>query len=296
MTDTSTVQASGLSIGDLAARTGVSAMTLRSWETRHGLLHPERSRGGHRRYREADVQLVEAVVRHRGAGLGLTAAITAARATAPATARSLFADLREQHPHLPVNVLPKPAMLAVSRAIEDESCARAERPILFGFFQEERFFGASEPRWTELSRTARAAFVFADFVDDDPSGHDGPERIDLAADSLVRREWALVCDAVDHPACLVGWERPAADGTPRGPRRFESIWSVEPAVVRTASRFALDLVRAARPGSAETLREHLDGAVPRASEDLRRAGRLLDRTIGYLAALTDPTGTRGSAS
>ena len=44
----------GLSIGELARRTGVPAATLRSWEDRYGFPRPQRLGGGHRRYAEGD--------------------------------------------------------------------------------------------------------------------------------------------------------------------------------------------------------------------------------------------------
>jgi methanogenic corrinoid protein MtbC1 len=52
-----------LRIGEVARRTGVAVATLRAWETRYGLLVPERTEGGHRLYREADVARVDAVRR-----------------------------------------------------------------------------------------------------------------------------------------------------------------------------------------------------------------------------------------
>ncbi len=53
----------GLRIGEIARRTGLTAATLRAWETRYGLLAPARTAGGQRLYREADVARVEAVRR-----------------------------------------------------------------------------------------------------------------------------------------------------------------------------------------------------------------------------------------
>ncbi len=44
----------------------------------------------------------------------------------------------------------KRTLIALSHAIEDECAARAERPLLFGSFQRERFYRDSEPRWREL--------------------------------------------------------------------------------------------------------------------------------------------------
>ena len=65
----------GLTIGQLAERTGVQPGTLRMWESRHGFPRAERLPSGHRRYAEADVERVLEVVRARDAGLSLAAAV-----------------------------------------------------------------------------------------------------------------------------------------------------------------------------------------------------------------------------
>jgi MerR family transcriptional regulator, light-induced transcriptional regulator len=49
----------GLNIAALAQRTGVAPDTLRKWEQRYGILQPERTSGGQRRYSERDVARVE---------------------------------------------------------------------------------------------------------------------------------------------------------------------------------------------------------------------------------------------
>jgi DNA-binding transcriptional MerR regulator len=49
----------GLNIAALAQRTGVAPDTLRKWEQRYGILQPERTPGGQRRYSERDVARVE---------------------------------------------------------------------------------------------------------------------------------------------------------------------------------------------------------------------------------------------
>lgn len=51
-----------LSIGEVSRRTGVNTSTLRAWEHRYGLLTPERTAGGHRRYRTTDVARVRSVL------------------------------------------------------------------------------------------------------------------------------------------------------------------------------------------------------------------------------------------
>lgn len=58
-----------LRIGELAAKSGVSADLLRAWERRYDLLRPERSQGGYRLYSSADEERVRAMVRHLGSGI-----------------------------------------------------------------------------------------------------------------------------------------------------------------------------------------------------------------------------------
>jgi MerR family transcriptional regulator, light-induced transcriptional regulator len=50
-----------LRIGEVSRRTGVAVPTLRAWERRYGVLHPERTDGGHRLYSERDVARVTAM-------------------------------------------------------------------------------------------------------------------------------------------------------------------------------------------------------------------------------------------
>ncbi|EAR52175.1 redox-sensitive transcriptional activator SoxR [Oceanicola granulosus HTCC2516] len=45
----------GLTIGDLAARTGLAVSAIRFYET-HGIVQPVRNAGGHRRYGRADIR------------------------------------------------------------------------------------------------------------------------------------------------------------------------------------------------------------------------------------------------
>ncbi len=63
--------------------------------------------------------------------------------------------LRHTHPGLHPQRLKKQTLIALSWAIEDECCARAQRPLLFGAFQEARYYRSSAPRWRELARVAQ---------------------------------------------------------------------------------------------------------------------------------------------
>jgi MerR family transcriptional regulator, light-induced transcriptional regulator len=98
----------------------------------------------------------------------------------------------------------------------------------------------------------------------------------------VQREWALLCDAPDLPACVTGWEHPGQDGKPDADRIFEALWSVDPAVVRSATMIAVGLAEAASPGRFSPLQARLAEPAAPGSADLHRASGLLERTLDYL--------------
>lgn len=271
----------GLSIGELARRTGVPVPTLRSWEDRHGFPRPQRLTGGHRRYAESDAELVAEVLRLRASGVSLPAAIGQAAARTPEAELSVFAGLRRRHPGLVPQRLSKATLLALTRAMEDECCARGEPAALFAGFQRERFYRQASQRWQELVRTARVAVVFADFRDSSGPGA-SPLTVRIPADAPLRREWFLVCAAADYSAFVSGWEFPGQEHIPDAGRRFEVLWSVEPPAVRDAAMICTQLARALSPGLDRVLGDHPSGPVPPASADLRRATGLFNRMASYL--------------
>src|SRR4051812_20001969 len=126
-----------LSIGDVAARTGISPPTLRVWEQRYGFPVPWRSDGTHRRYSDEDCRVLCEVLRQRARGLPIAAAIERARRAVVDAQGSLFAGLRLRHPELDVVVLPEPFMLAISAALEDTTAGR-DGAICVGAFQRRR--------------------------------------------------------------------------------------------------------------------------------------------------------------
>lgn len=272
-----------LTIGDLASRTGVPVATIRSWELRYGFPTPSRQGGGHRRYTEADAAAVLEVLRHRSSGLALGAAVRRAVSGPPRT-RSVFAEVRRHHPELAPQVLTKSTLAAMSRAIEDECCARAAAPLLFGGFQREEFLRLSQERWVELARTARAAVAFAQLTGPAREGTGGPIEVALPDDAPLSREWFVICDAEDLPACLLAVELPSARQHSDAQRPFETIWSVDPVVVRAASRVASVLAEDYRPGWGSPESEVPRDDPPTGSADLRRASALFDRMLGYLEA------------
>ncbi len=84
------------SIGETAALTGVSPHTIRAWERRYSMISPRRTRSRHRRYSEADVQVLREVreqVRGRGLSVGTAVRLIEREARSDGTA----APQRQQH-------------------------------------------------------------------------------------------------------------------------------------------------------------------------------------------------------
>lgn len=274
-----------LSISDMVEQTGVAEGTLRMWERRHGFPLPERLPSGHRRYDEEQLELVRRVVAARRAGLSLKAAIGQARRQREAPSTSLFATLRRRRPDIEARTVSRQILLALSRAIEDESLSRAEQSIVFASFQRESFYRRQQARWQEISQGCELAVVFADFDElRTPSG--APAEIPVEPAHPLTREWAIVCDAGRHAVCLAGRETPSSNArTPSTRRSFETIWSVEPTVVREAARICAGIIATSRhPALTEPVRNRLEHepAVP-TEDQLRLAAAITNRTLSYLS-------------
>jgi DICT domain-containing protein len=275
---------SGLAIGELAERTAVPAATLRSWESRYGFPRPRRLDGGHRRYDHGDVAVVQEILRQRAAGMSLEAAIARATSRGAEAESSVFAGLRRRHPDLLPQVVRKSTLLALTRAMEDEYCARAEQALLFGSFQRQRYYRRSRDRWTELARTAWVTVVFADFTEA-PAPYASLVEVPVPDGAPLRREWTLVCEARDYCACLTAWEFPGQQGTADADRRFEVLWTLSPRAVRDAATICAQLAELFCPGLRLLDRLPPDPPSP-VSSDLEHATGLLSRMIGYLEAAT----------
>jgi DICT domain-containing protein len=274
-----------LSIGDLADATGVSAATLRIWETRHGFPEPTRLASGHRRYGEADVAAVRRVLRLRDAGVRLDAAIaqttTTVEGARAVSGESVFARLRQTHPSLMPARLTKSTLLAMSWAIEDEFCAQARRGHVFGAFQEARRYESARARWADISRVASSTFVFADF---DTLVEEPPTKVPLAPDAPMIREWAVVVDTPEMAMALTAWELPGQSSVRDGDRVFESLWTVEPAPVREAARVCAALAAEAGSVRAAEVVAELAAPVTGARTDIGALTSLFNRSVSYVDA------------
>ena len=271
----------GMTIGELARRTGVNVGTLRMWESRHGFPQANRLPSGHRRYDERTVHLVQQVQRRQEAGSRLEAAITAVTSVPEIPPASVYAELVRSQPMLVPQRLRKSTLLALTWALEDECCARAQNPWMFGAFQDERFYRQAQARWRDLSRTARGAWAMGQFAEPTPPSPGDPVEVDLPPSSPMTREWSLVCLAPDLPAALAAWELPWQERVADGDRLFESIWTLDPVAVRDAARSAARLVSFLGHDTDSALAA-ADDPRPPAAVDLEQTTALFNRVLAYV--------------
>ncbi len=224
-----------LTVGDLAARTGVAAGTLRMWEKRHGFPVPVRLTSGHRRYRESDVEAVRRVVEARDRGTRLDRAVAEVLAPAP-VGESVYGLLRQRRDEAPSHQMRKGTLTALSHAIEDEFCSTSDRGRLLGGFQTMAFFEPAAPRWTEFARLSQGVTVFAEHADGAAPMPPSIQHIPIATEARSRREWFVVCESTTMPVVMAGWEVPGQRPVGDMDRSFEVSWSLDPAVVSDAIR------------------------------------------------------------
>jgi DICT domain-containing protein len=267
-----------LTIGELAGLTGVPPATLRVWERRHGFPRAQRQARGHRRYLHSEADLVAEVARLKGQGVRLDRAVAQVLA-AEEPVPSVFATLRNRLPRTTAHRLRKASLVALCHAIEDECAARAEPAWLFGGFQEERFFRASERRWADLARPARGAWAMACFSTTQ-TVLSGVRLVRLDPAASMRREWALVWLADSRPVALAAWELPGQPPRPDRDRRFETLWTLDPAAVHDAAQTCVALAERAGCDLA-AVRSHLRRPTP-AGERLEDATALFARVVAYL--------------
>jgi DNA-binding transcriptional MerR regulator len=271
-----------LPIGAVVKATGVGEATLRAWERRFGFPDPEREESGHRRYSEADVDRVNAVLRHRSDGLTLAQSIEQVRARERPRADSVFARLRGMKPELSAQGVRSREMGRLSRAVEEEIGARAEPGLLLGAFQREGAYRRSEPRWRDLVRAGMKSFVIADFPEVRTYA-DRPTEVPGAGSGPMASEWALVSIAPGYRVCVVGRERPGQDSHDDA-RIFDGFLSLDTDVVKAAAQVAIDFAAPHAPAVAAGAQDRLDEALPPdPSAQLRLAGAITSRFVAAFA-------------
>jgi DICT domain-containing protein len=274
----------GLGISDVAERTGLATGTIRMWEQRYGFPTPDRAPSGYRVYRQEDVDLLRRAVGFRARGLSVPAALERARTLGETDRPSIYGAIVSGDVPVKAQVLRKGTLIAISHAIEDETMARAAGPVVFAAFQHMRNYRAEQHRYNRLAEVADAAVVFADFPEPRVPAH-GPAEVPIAPDASLGNEWAVIIDAPGYAACLLAWERPRSPEELRLPdreRRFESLWTMDPAVVRRAALVGCALTRASCPDLADRIERTLADRPLAVESPAPALTALTNRMVAYL--------------
>ena len=275
-----------LAIREVAEQTGLAAGTIRMWEQRYGFPTPQRTPSGYRLYSAEDVDTLRRVLALRKGGLSVPAALERARSatTGPTDRVSIFGAV----PHGGRSRrLRKRTLVALSRAIEDETLASAAGPVLLGAFQRDKHYRWVEHRYQRMAKAADFTAVFADFGDDhETEVRDGaPVELCIPIDDPLGHEWAVVVDAPGFSVCLVAWEPPVAQ-TPEKDldREFETYWTLDPEVVRQAAHAGAAAARVTCPEAGERLERLLTDRPLGAEPSLTALESLTMRMVDYLEA------------
>ena len=275
----------GLAISDVADQTGLAAGTIRVWEQRYGFPEPARTPSGYRVYQAEDVEILRRVVAYRDRGLSLPAALERARAVGGSTDRpSLFGAIVTSGEPVQAHRLRKSTLFAISRAIEDETLARAAGPIVIGAFQDERNYRAVEHRYRRLAHVADACVAFGSFAE--VSGGDGePVLLPVTPDEALGAEWAVIIDAPGYATCLLAWETPESQrdhDRDERERCFEAVWTLEPSTVRRAALVGSSIARRTAPEVGARLEELLQDRPLAVESPAPALTALTNRIVGYL--------------
>ena len=237
----------GLAIKDVAERTGIAAGTIRMWEQRYGFPEPERTSAGYRLYGEDDVEALRRVLALRERGLSVPAAVDRVRGADMATDRpSLFGALAGGDQPVGSQILIQ------ADAARDLARDRGRGDVARGVAAS-----CSAPS-SASATTARSSTATARWrAPPTPSSCSPTSRasarggaiaeVPLEAGAALGNEWAVVIDAPGYSACLLAWEQPAV-GDARVPdreRTFETLWTLDPRMVRRAAEVGGALARRA---------------------------------------------------
>jgi DICT domain-containing protein len=275
-----------MAIKEVAALTGIAAATIRMWEQRYGFPEPERTPAGYRVYSEGDVEALRRVAGLRERGMSVSAAVERARQVRSSTdSPSIFGAIASGDGALAARPLRKATLIAISRGIEDETMARAARPVVVGAFQAERHYRKVEHRYRRMATVADACVVFADFPEVGRTDN-GPVQVPITPDDALGNEWAVVVDAPGYAACLLAWETPESERDrgvlPEHDRRFEALWTLDPQVVRRAALVGAALASLHAPEVGGRMEEILRERPLAYENPAPGLTALTNRIIGYL--------------
>ncbi|MDR3592549.1 MAG: HD domain-containing phosphohydrolase [Negativicutes bacterium] len=150
--------------------------------------------------------------------------------------KSVFAAVASQYSCLEKTTYSKPAMLAISHALEDVVLNFGLNADLFVSFQKFEFFLYEKDRYLQLDKICRRIFIFAQGVDPDQiTEFNNTVFVEIDPDCQLVDEWSVIINHPVHPILLSTTEQYRPRTVPGDDfRYFHGFLSFDPDVVRLA--------------------------------------------------------------
>jgi DICT domain-containing protein len=158
---------------------------------------------------------------------------------------SLLHTLLQDLPHQKTQIYFKPALTALSHAIEDLVIAADDpNPLVIACFQQERFYRQELYRYRRIAARTDQVYVLAA-----PESESGfaiatplPVTIPIAPDDGLAQEWHLVVLGQTYTACLICQEQNKTNAEIDLARRFEGFWTFDPDVCQHAAQRLMERI------------------------------------------------------
>lgn len=169
---------------------------------------------------------------------------------------SVVEELLRALPQLRSQVFFKTSLTALSHAMEDQVLAGlGENPLVIASFQQERFYRQEASRYQRISELTNQVYVLSAAGTGFENASNRYETIAFDEADALTQEWHLVVIDETYRACLICRERSPVAPVMRTSgglaheqtRRFEGIWTQDPAVSQRAARVLLDRIVRYRP-------------------------------------------------
>ncbi|NET34440.1 MAG: GAF domain-containing protein [Cyanothece sp. SIO1E1] len=162
---------------------------------------------------------------------------------------SLLQDLLQDLPHLRSQMYFKPALTALSHAMEDLVLAGSGSPLVIANFQRERFYRQEVRRYQKIAQHTDQVYVLA--PPEEESGFatesDAYACIALEPNDGLAHEWHLIILGQQYAACLVCREQIVPEAPMDQARRFEGIWTFDRQVCAQAAKLLLGRIAIYNP-------------------------------------------------
>jgi signal transduction histidine kinase len=198
---------------------------------------------------------------------------------------SLFRALLDERPHLETLSVSKGVLVVASHLIEELAAAAPDPSLLLSGFQHTRHWAAERDRYLQLAGETDVIAVFAGRT---APPEWGTEHLGIRLDTgnPLEQEWFVLALGPTIAITLCGLDEAshaddvAPDGRVPGDesdRRFEVVWSLDPAVAHSAAEVVLRAIERDVPDRAAEVRARVERArAAPATEDIAATA---DRTV-----------------